>query len=59
MIGGCDGIFGRGMQWQGLSFWVTLRHGPSRWATSTYISTKPGVLYYMSELAGPLEPESN
>ncbi|NLJ70316.1 MAG: glucosamine-6-phosphate isomerase [Clostridiaceae bacterium] len=59
MIGGCDGILGRGMQWQGLSFWVTLRHGPTRWATSTYVPTKPGVLYYLKDLAGPLEPESN
>lgn len=59
MIGGCDGIFGRGMQWQGLSFWVTLRHGPTRWGTSTYIPTRPGVLFYMKDLAGPLEPESN
>lgn len=59
MIGGCDGVLGRGMQWQGLSFWVTLRHGPTRWATSTYIPTRPGVLYYLTDLAGPLEPESN
>lgn len=59
MIGGCDGVLGRGMQWQGLSLWVTLRHGPSPWITSSYIPTKPGVLYYLDELTGPLEPESN
>ncbi|MBQ8337856.1 MAG: hypothetical protein IJY33_01795, partial [Oscillospiraceae bacterium] len=27
-IGGCDGTLGRGMQWQGMSFWMTLRYGP-------------------------------
>lgn len=59
MIGGADGVLGRGMQWQGLSLWVTLRHGPTRWATSTYIPTRPGVLYYLKDLAGPLVPESN
>ncbi len=28
IIGGCDGTLGRGMQWQGLSFRVTLHYGP-------------------------------
>ena len=28
IIGGADGIFGRGMQWQGASLWMTLRYGP-------------------------------
>ena len=28
IIGGADGIFDRGMQWQGLSLWMTLRYGP-------------------------------
>lgn len=58
-IGGCDGIFSRGMQWQGLSFWTTLRHGPSRWITSSWMPTLPGKLFYHKELAGPLEPECN
>ncbi len=58
-IGGCDGILSRGMQWQGLSFWMTLRHGPSRWITSSYIPTLPGKLFYHKELAGPLEAECN
>ncbi|MGC8804868.1 MAG: glucosamine-6-phosphate isomerase, partial [Candidatus Ratteibacteria bacterium] len=28
IIGGCDGVLGRGMMWQGMSLWVTLRYGP-------------------------------
>jgi glucosamine-6-phosphate deaminase len=30
-IGGCDGVLGRGMMWQGMSLWVTLRYGPDAW----------------------------
>ncbi len=58
-IGGCDGILSRGMQWQGLSFWMTLRHGPTPWITSSYIPTLPGRLFFHKELAGPLEAECN
>ena len=58
-IGGCDGILSRGMQWQGLSFWMTLRYGPTRWITSSYIPTLPGKLFFHKELAGPLEAECN
>ena len=59
MIGGCDGVLGRGMQWQGVSLWVTLRYGPTRWITSSYVPTIPGRLFFLQELAGPLLPESN
>lgn len=59
IIGGCDGILGRGMQWQGLSFWMTLRYGPDRWVPSSYMPTLAGRLFYLSELAGPLEAECN
>lgn len=59
IIGGCDGALGRGMQWQGLSLWVTLRHGPDRWIPSSFMPTLPGRLFYLEELAGPLEPEVN
>ena len=59
IIGGCDGALGRGMQWQGMSFWMTLRHGPTRWIPSSYIPTMPGKLFYLKELAGPLVAESN
>ena len=58
-IGGADGVLGRGMQWQGLSLWMTLRHGTTPWITSTYIPTLPGRLFYLSELAGPLTAECN
>lgn len=59
IIGGCDGTLGRGMQWQGLSLWVTLRHGPDTWLPSTYMPTLPGKLFFLQELAGPLGAEVN
>ncbi len=58
-IGGADGILGRGMQWQGMSFWMTLRYGPTRFITSTYIPTIPGKLFFLNELAGPLVSDAN
>ncbi len=58
-IGGCDGAFNRGMQWQGMSFWMTLRHGPSMWITSSFIPTLPGKLFYLKDLEGPLVAECN
>jgi len=58
-IGGADGVLGRGMQWQGLPLWMTLRHGTTPWITSTYIPTLPGRLFFLEELAGPLEAECN
>ena len=59
IIGGCDGTLGRGMQWQGLSFWMTLRHDPTPWIPSTFMPTQPGRLFYLKELEGPLEAECN
>ena len=58
-IGGCDGVFNRGMQWQGMSFWMTLRYGPSMWITSSFIPTLPGKLFYHKDLEGPLVAECN
>lgn len=58
-IGGADGILGRGMQWQGMSLWMTLRYGKTPWITSSYIPTLPGKLFFHKELAGPLEAECN
>ena len=58
-IGGADGVFGRGMQWQGMSLWMTLRYGPDRWVTSSWIPTMPGKLFFLKELAGPLVPDMN
>ena len=59
IIGGADGILGRGMQWQGMSLWMTLRYGPDPWVPSSFMPTLPGRLFYLNELAGPLVPEMN
>jgi glucosamine-6-phosphate deaminase len=59
IIGGADGTFSRGMMWQGLSLWMTLRHDPTPWIPSTFMPTQPGRLFFLEELAGPLEPECN
>lgn len=59
IIGGADGIFGRGMMWQGMSLWMTLRHEPTPWIPSTFIPTLKGRLFFISDLAGPLIPEAN
>lgn len=59
IIGGADGTFGRGMMWQGLSLWMTLRHEPTPWIPSTYMPTLPGRLFFLNELAGPLVAECN
>lgn len=58
-IGGADGDLGRGMQWQGLSLWVTLRHPVNRHIPSTWMPTQPGILFFMRALAGPLIAECN
>ena len=52
-------LLGRGMQWQGMSLWVTLRYGPDRWAPSSWMPTLPGRLFFLEELAGPLVAECN
>ncbi len=59
IIGGADGALGRGMGWQGMSFLTTLHYGPDIHITSTYMPTLPGKLFYLKELAGPLEAECN
>ena len=59
IIGGADGVFDRGMQWQGASLWMTLRYGPDPWVPSSFMPTLPGRLFYHRGLAGPLEPEMN
>ena len=58
-IGGCDGVFNRGMQWQGVSFKVTLRYGPDIWVPSSFMPTLPGRLFYLKELADNLIAECN
>ena len=59
IIGGADGVFDRGMQWQGLSLWMTLRYGPDPWVPSSFMPTLPGRLFFLKGLAGPLVPEMN
>jgi len=59
IIGGCDGTYSRGLMWQGMSLWVTLRYGPDIWAPSTFMPTLPGKLFFIKELAGPLAPDLN
>jgi glucosamine-6-phosphate deaminase len=59
IIGGCDGALGRGMQWQGVSLWVTLRYGADMWVPSSFMPTLPGKLFFLKELAGPLVAECN
>ncbi|HEY3379320.1 MAG TPA: glucosamine-6-phosphate isomerase [Armatimonadota bacterium] len=59
IIGGADGVLGRGMQWQGMSLWMTLRYGPSPWVPSSYMPSLPGKLFFSRELAGPLVAECN
>jgi glucosamine-6-phosphate deaminase len=59
IIGGADGVLGRGMQWQGASLWMTLRYGPDPWVPSSFMPTLAGRLFYHKGLAGPLEPEMN
>ncbi len=58
-IGGADGTLGRGMQWQGMSLWMSLHHGVTPWITSSYVPTIKGRLFYLKDLAGPLEAECN
>ncbi|MBM3993530.1 MAG: glucosamine-6-phosphate isomerase [Planctomycetes bacterium] len=59
IIGGADGSFGRGMQWQGLSLRMTLQHEPTTWIPSTYMPTLAGRLFFLKELAEPLVAECN
>jgi glucosamine-6-phosphate deaminase len=58
-IGGADGELSRGMQWQGLSLWVTLRHKVSRHIPSSWMPVQPGTLFFTKALAGPLVAEIN
>ncbi|MEL7604294.1 MAG: glucosamine-6-phosphate isomerase, partial [Bacillota bacterium] len=58
-IGGADGVLSRGMQWQGMSLWMTLRYGPTKAFASSFIPTMPGKLFFMEELAGPLCADTN
>ena len=58
-IGGVDGVVGRGMNWQGMTFFVTLKYGPNPWVPSSWMPTLPGKFFVVKELEGPLLPECN
>ncbi len=58
-IGGADGYLDRGMMWQGMSLWTTLRYGTSPWVPSSYMPTLKGKLFFLEELAGPMSAELN
>jgi glucosamine-6-phosphate deaminase len=59
-IGGADGVYpDRGACWQGMSLCVTLQHGPTPWIPSSFMPTMPGKLFFMRQLAGPLEPDAH
>ena len=58
-IGGADGTLGRGMMWQGVSLWVSLHHEPYMWIPSSFMCTRPGRLFFLKDLAGPLAAECN
>jgi glucosamine-6-phosphate deaminase len=59
-IGGADGVYPeRGASWQGMSLCVTLQHGPTPWIPSSFMPTMPGRLFFIRQLAGPLEPEAH
>jgi len=59
IIGGCDGVYPRGMMWQGMSFWVALRYGPDPWVPASFMPTMPGKLFFIKELAGPMNADCN
>jgi glucosamine-6-phosphate deaminase len=59
IIGGCDGAYSRGFMWQGMSLWVALRYGPDQWVPASFMPTLPGKLFFIRDLAGPLEADVN
>jgi glucosamine-6-phosphate deaminase len=59
-IGGVDGYLpGRDMNYQGQALWVTLKYGPDMWIPSSVMPQLPGKLFFIRQLAGPLEPDVN
>ena len=59
-IGGADGAYpDRGAMWQGMSLCVTLQYGPSEWIPSTWMPTRPGRLFFLRPLGGPLIPDAH
>ena len=59
-IGGVDGYLPeRKMIYQSQALWVTLKYGPDMWIPSSVMPQYPGKLFFIKDLAGPLEPEVN
>lgn len=59
-IGGADGVYpDRGASWQAMSLCVTLAHGPTPWIPSSYMPTMPGRLFFIKQLAGPLNADAH
>ena len=59
-IGGADGAYpDRGAMWQGMSLCVTLQYGPDPWIPSSWMPTRPGRLFFLKPLAGPLLPDAH
>jgi len=47
------------MNWQGMTFFVTLKYGPDPWVPSSWMPTLPGKFFVVKELKGPLVPDVN
>ena len=59
-IGGVDGYLpARDMMYQSMALWVTLKYGPDMWIPSSIMPEYPGKLFFIKNLAGPLEPQVN
>jgi glucosamine-6-phosphate deaminase len=42
-----------------MSLCVTLQNGPTPWIPSSFMPTLAGRLFFIKQLAGPLEPEAH
>jgi len=59
-IGGVDGYLpARNMMYQSMALWATLKYGPDMWIPSSIMPQYPGKLFFIKDLAGPLDPEVN
>jgi glucosamine-6-phosphate deaminase len=59
-IGGVDGYLpARKMMYQSMALWATLKYGPDMWVPSSVMPQYPGKLFFIKDLAGPLDPEVN
>ena len=59
-IGGVDGYLpARDMMYQSMALWATLKYGPDMWVPSSIMPEYPGKLFFIKQLAGPLDPEVN